>query len=150
MALGESLERAGQAGEAARVFADFENEAKLVVHQPLNDNIDLIRHNASRAHRPQEALQIAEEEKTRRGDIDMLETYAEALAAAGKSTDAAIQIQLALKVSANNPRLLFQAGKIAASLHDGKSALEYYNKAASCGQTTEFYEMARAALMQHE
>jgi len=114
-AVAEALERAGRREEAARAFADFERRALRESAQADNANHELAAYYADYAHRPEEALRIAESEAARRHDAYTLDAYAWALAAAGDYRRANSEMQEALSFGLKDPKALAHARTIAES-----------------------------------
>ena len=111
--LAEALARAGQAEEAARMFAEFEQRALREVDWADNANRELIFYYADHAHNPAEALRIAQKEFARRRDVYTLDAYAWALYVNGEYAEARRQIEAALEVGVRDPKLFYHAGAIA-------------------------------------
>ncbi len=111
--LAEALEKAGEADEAARAFARFEEEALKEVHRADNANRELVFYYADHAGRPEEALWVAEHEVARRRDVFTRDAYAWALVANGRWDEARREIQSALAVGTRDSKILSHAALIA-------------------------------------
>ena len=75
-ALAESMELAGQKAEASKAFAEFERQALRESSLADNANHELIAYYTDFAHKPSEALKIAEQEIARRQDVFTRDCYA--------------------------------------------------------------------------
>jgi tetratricopeptide (TPR) repeat protein len=144
--LAEALERAGQAGEARRQYADFERQARAEMEHVDNANRELIFYYADRARRPAEALKVARLEAARRADIQTLDAFAWALHANGRHAEARQQIDKALAVGIRDPRLFYHAGVIAAALRDNAGAERYLRQSLDLAPRSEDARSARTLL----
>jgi tetratricopeptide (TPR) repeat protein len=117
--LGKALLAAGEAEEAAKVFARFESEARGEMKGPDNSNRELVFYYVDVARKPEEALRVAELEISRRKDVYTLDAYAWALFAAGKVQEADTQMKQALKVGVKDPGVLSHARAILEKLKAG-------------------------------
>ena len=77
-----------------------------------NANRELIAYWAGAGKKPAEALKLAEKEIARRGDVYTREAYAWALFKNGRRTEARREIDKALAVGVQHPRLLERAAAI--------------------------------------
>ena len=145
-ALAEALERAGQATEAASVFADFVAMARPLINNNDNANEELISYYLGRGRDPAQALRIAQLEIAKRHDVNTLDAYAWALCANGRYEEAKKQITTALAIGVREARMFYHAGVIAAELHDEASASRYLNQAVELNPSSESAASAREAL----
>jgi tetratricopeptide (TPR) repeat protein len=123
-ALGEAMELAGQKEESAKAFSEFERKSLAESTIADNSNHELIAYYVDHAHRPADALKIAEQELQRRKDVFTLDCYAWALAANGKYEEANAQIQKALQVGVKDPKIVAHAGIIARRLNQDSNSSE--------------------------
>lgn len=84
---------------------------------------------ATRGHDGELALQLAEQELTRRQDLYTLDAKAWALHACGRSGEAASLMQDALRAGTRDPRLWLHAGAIAAARGDAQAAKSWLLRA---------------------
>jgi tetratricopeptide (TPR) repeat protein len=110
--LAEALRAAGHAEEAATAFADFEQQALKESTGTDNANHELVAYYLDYAHEPEKALRIVGEELARRHDAYTLEGHARALAACGKTDEAAMEMKRALAFGLRDPRVLEHARTI--------------------------------------
>jgi len=122
-ALAEALELAGHASEARRAFADFEQKALAESATHDNANRELIAYYIEHAGKPGDALRIAEQEYAWRQDLFTRETYAWALAANRRYTEAQKQMDAALAIGIRHADIFYRAGVIAAKQHDREAAV---------------------------
>jgi tetratricopeptide (TPR) repeat protein len=102
----DALVRAGNRGEAAKVFAQFEKAALAESEKLDNANRELATYYLEHAKKPAAGLRIAELEAGRRRDVHTLEVYAKALRANGKAAEARqvdAEIEQRLNESLQNP-----------------------------------------------
>ncbi len=111
-AVGEALELAGRKAEADALFVEFETKALAESAQADNANRELIAYYVDFAHKPAAAVRIAEQEIARRHDVFTLDSYAWALAAAGETERASVEIHKALSVGVKDPQILRHADAI--------------------------------------
>jgi tetratricopeptide (TPR) repeat protein len=110
--LAQALHRAGKRREARELFHRFEKEALAESTGADNANRELIRYYVDYAKKPKAAWRIAEQEFSRRQDVQTLDLYAWALFATGQKEDARRQLKRALAVGARDPELLKHAQKM--------------------------------------
>ena len=120
--LARALERAGHADEARRAFAKFEAKALAESQRADNANRELVFYYADHAHRPADALRIAEREIARRHDVFTRDAYAWALHRSGRSPEAREQLDKALAIGVREPDLIRHRDAIAAALDGVASA----------------------------
>jgi tetratricopeptide (TPR) repeat protein len=113
--LARALARAGRQAEATRAFATFEAQALKESAGWDNANRELVYYYIDVAHRPEEALRIAEREAARRQDVHTLAAHASALHASGRTAEAKQTIDRALAVGVKDPDILARAEAIVAS-----------------------------------
>jgi Tfp pilus assembly protein PilF len=121
----EALQSAGRDSDAKKVFAEFETQALLESGKKRNSNRELIFYYADHAHRPSQALKLAEQEYGWRHDVYTLDAYAWGLHVNGKDTEARKQIETALAVGIRDSKLLLHAGAIALRSGDRATAERY-------------------------
>jgi tetratricopeptide (TPR) repeat protein len=112
-ALAEALEHADRQEEAARAFAEFEEQALKESELADNANHELMAYYTDYAHQPEKAQRIAERELLRRHDAFTLAAYAWSLAAAGDFHRADAEMQKALAFGLKDPKVLEHARAIA-------------------------------------
>jgi tetratricopeptide (TPR) repeat protein len=142
--LGEALQLAGRNSEASQAFVEFETKARLESVKNDNSNRELIFYYADHAQQPAKALQVAEQEYSRRHDVYTLDAYAWALHANGRDTEARKQIEITLAVGVRDARLFRHAGVIALKSGDRTAAERYLKQAAELN--SEDSEQARNIL----
>jgi len=113
-ALAQALEASGRHEEAVKAFAEFERKALLESKLTDNANHELIAYYVDVAHKPEEALRVAEMEIARRHDVFTLDSYAWALAANGDLARADAEEHKALAVGTKDAGILHHAEVIAA------------------------------------
>ena len=94
----EALARAGRMDEAGKRFAEFEARARAEMGAADNANRELALFYVDRAGRPDEAVEILERELHRRPSLPIMDAYAWALHAAGRTGEARRVISDVLKV----------------------------------------------------
>lgn len=112
-AVGKALQLAGRKNEADAAFAEFERKALGESAMADNANRELIAWYVDAAHKPAQALRLAEQEIARRHDAFTLDCYAWALAANGDTRRAAAEIHEALAAGVRDPGILRHADLIA-------------------------------------
>jgi tetratricopeptide (TPR) repeat protein len=132
-ALAMALKRAGDAAGADRTFAEFERKALEITEKADNANRELIYYYTDVAHKPAEALRVAQAEIARRHDILTLDAYAWALYGNGQYTEARAELDKALKVGIRNARLFAHAASIAGKLSDRTAAARFERQARELG-----------------
>jgi hypothetical protein len=110
--LAVELERSGHAGDAAAVFARFEESARAEMSIADNSNRELIYYYADYAGKPEEAVRLAEREMANRQDVQTLSAYAWALFRSGRLAEANVQMTKALAVGTKNRAVLKHAEEI--------------------------------------
>jgi tetratricopeptide (TPR) repeat protein len=144
--LAEALGLAGKTEEAARIYADFEKQARAESDRDDNANRELIFYYVERASSPAEALKIARQEIARRRDVYTLDAYAWVLQAAGDDAGARGQIESALAVGIHNARILYHAGVIALKLGDREAAAKHLKASLDLNPVSEWAVAARETL----
>ncbi len=127
--LGRAQEAAGALPEAQRSYADFEKLATAAEESPANANVMLVLYYAGPGHRPADAVSLAQKTLQHRHDVEMLEAYAQALAAKGEVKAAEEQMAVALKPGIQDPAWLLEAGRFARQAGDFENAHKYFQKA---------------------
>jgi tetratricopeptide (TPR) repeat protein len=128
--MAEALQLAGRDSEAKKAFAEFETQALLESGKKENSNRELIFYYADHAHRPAQALKLAEQEYGWRHDVYTLDAYAWALHVNGQDTEAHKQIETSLAVGIRDSKLFFHAGVIALKSRDRAAAERYLKQSA--------------------
>jgi tetratricopeptide (TPR) repeat protein len=141
-------EGAGRRADAAKMYAEFEREARAQITLPGNANIELIIYYADHAHQPQESLRIARLEMENRRDVRTLDAYAWALYANGQYAEAQQQIERALTTGARDAVLYYHAGAIEAAVGKEAEASHYLQQSLDLNPMSEVSETARRAAAQ--
>lgn len=102
----QALEAAGRGAPAAEAFQQFEAAALKVRQNEDNANRELVLYYVDVAHKPQEALRIAQAEAAVRHDVMTMDAYAWALFAAGNVSEARRQIGQVVAVGTREPEIL--------------------------------------------
>jgi tetratricopeptide (TPR) repeat protein len=144
--LAVALHRAGNAKESAIAFAEFEKQARSEIESVDNANRELTFYYCDIAHRPVEALRVAEVEIARRRDVHTLDAYAWALFRNRRFAEAQKQIESALAVGVRDARLFYHAGAIAEARGNAAAAREYYRKSLDTNGQSSVATLTRAAL----
>lgn len=148
--LAEALDSAGAKAEAAEVFAEFERKSLNESGLADNSNRELIFYYADHAQQPAKALEISRKEYDRRHDVYTLDAYAWALHRNGREAEARAQIENALAVGIQDPKLLYHAGEICLHAGDGIAAQRYLRAAiATNAPGSELAAASLAPLGQH-
>lgn len=145
-ALAESLERGGRLREAKQMYLEFEQRARRELELTDNANRELISYYADHAHRPAEALRIAQLEIGRRRDVYTLDAYAWALYVNGRSGEAKKQIDAALAIGVRDAKLLYHAGAIALKLKNPAKARRYWTQSLELNPRSECSKTVRDQL----
>jgi Tfp pilus assembly protein PilF len=138
-----AYELAGRLGDAAKMYSQFEREARAQFGLSGNDNLELINYYAGHAHKPQEALRIARLEIKNRHDAWTLDAYAWALYANGQYPEAGQQIEKALAIGTRDAVLYYHAGVIEAALGKRAEAGHYLQESLELNPASEVSEAAR-------
>ncbi len=141
-------EKAGRPADAARMYSEFEREARAQINLSDNANLELILYYADHAYQPGEALRIARLQIENRHDVRSLDAFAWALYANGEYAEADRQIEKALAIGTRDAVLYYHAGTIEAAL--GKKAEEslFMQQSLELNPTSEVSEAARRAVTQ--
>ena len=142
--LAEALQLAGQAEEAKKAFAEFEQKSLVESYRADNSNHELIFYYADHVNEPNKALEIAKREFARRHDVYTLDSYAWALYVNGRSEEARKQIDAALAVGIRDAKLFRHAGEIVLQCGDRAKAQDYLEQSAKLNTTDS--ELARTKL----
>ncbi len=145
--LARALELAGHAAEANSAYADFEKSAQAVADEPHNYNPQLIAYYVDH-QRAADALRLARQEIARRHDVETLDAYAWALAAARDYSEAAKEMDQALSVGIRDACFFYHAGVIASQRKDKTAATRYFNDAIVTSPESESAVAARASLLE--
>jgi tetratricopeptide (TPR) repeat protein len=143
-----AYEGAGQTAAAAKMYADFEREARAKISQPDNANLELIAYYAGRAHKPDEALRIARLQIENRHDVWSLDAYAWALYSNGKFAEAGGQMEKALGIGTRDAVLDYHAAAIAAALGRKTEAAQFLQDSLDLNPASEVSETVRHAAAQ--
>jgi tetratricopeptide (TPR) repeat protein len=143
-----AFEHAGRPADAAKMYAEFEREARAQIALSDNANVELITYYADQAHQPQEALRIARLEMENRHDVSTLDAYAWALYANSQYADAGQQIEKALAVGTRDATLYYHAGAIEAASGKRPEADRYLQQSLDLNPASEVSEAARRAVTQ--
>jgi len=144
--LAVALEREGQKNYTQSTYQEFERKALQAIDRSANANVELVFYYVDHAGKPQEALQIAKTEFSRRPNVYARDAYAWALAANGRLAEARKQVEAALEVGTRDPGLFYHAGVIATQSRDPKSGAAYFNASLDVNALSEFAPAARQAL----
>jgi tetratricopeptide (TPR) repeat protein len=143
-----AYEGAGRSADAAKMYAEFELEARSKISQPDNDDVELIAYYADYAHLPQEALRVARLEMEQSHNVWVLDAYAWALFANGRYAEAGEQMQKALAVGTRDSVLYYHAGAIEAAIGKKLEASRYLQQSLDFNPASEVSETARRAAAQ--
>ena len=143
--LAEAMDAAGMKDAAKDAFAEFERQAQAESAHDANANRELIFYYADRANQPTRALQVAEEEASRRHDVYTLDAYAWALYKNGRNAEAKVHMDRALKVGVRDASVFYHAGEIELQLGNVAQAERYFHAGAEMNSINS--QEARVALM---
>jgi tetratricopeptide (TPR) repeat protein len=143
-ALAEAMEAAAMKNEAKSTFAEFERQATSESSNADNANRELILYYADHANNSSKALQIGEQEVSRRHDVYTLDAYAWALCKNGRYVEGKKQMDLLLKVGVHEAAIFYHAGEIELRLGNNTQAEHYFREAAELKSTGS--QLARTAL----
>jgi len=146
LALGKALEAAGRRDEADRAYREFEAGVRGLIAKPGNADRELVLYYVDRAHRPDEALRIAQIEVARRHDVATLDAYGWALYANGNFAEARRQLEKALSVGVRDATLFFHVGCVASKLDDRTAAARYFKQSLDLNPFSDVAAAAREAL----
>jgi tetratricopeptide (TPR) repeat protein len=141
-----AFDGAGRREDAARMYAQFEREARAQIELPENANRELIAYYLEDGRRPQEALRIARLELQSRHDVLTLDDYAWALFANGQTAEAQQQIQKALADGTGDAAIFYHAGVIEAAVGNRADSIHNFQHSLDLNPTSEVAEAARRAL----
>jgi tetratricopeptide (TPR) repeat protein len=139
---------AGRPGDAAKMYAEFERDARAQVALPDNANVELIKYYADHAHQAQEALRVARLEINNLHDAWTLDAYAWALYANGQYSEASRQMEKALEIGTRDAELFYHAGVIEAAIGKKVEASRYFQQSLELNPTSEVSEAARRTVTQ--
>lgn len=142
--LAEVLELVGQAEEAKKAFAEFQQKSLLESDRADNSNRELTFYYADHTSQAAKALEVAKREIARRHDVYTLDAYAWALYVNGQREEARKQIEAALAVGVRDAKLFRHAGEIALKCGDQVTAQKYLQQSADLNTTDS--EPARTKL----
>ena len=144
--LAEALQLAGRSEEAKKAFAEFEQKSLLETQRADNSNHELIFYYADHAHRPAEALRVAQREAAQRHDVYTLDALAWALYANGQYAEARQQVERALAVGVRDARFFYHAGAIAWKLNDRDTAEHYLRESLQTNAHSLYASASREML----
>ena len=144
--LAEALQLAGRSEEAKKAFAEFEQKSLLETQRADNSNHELIFYYADHAHRPAEALRVAQREAAERHDVYTLDALAWALYANGQYAEARQQVERALAVGVRDARFFYHAGAIAWKLNDRDTAEHYLRESLETNAHSLYASASREML----
>jgi len=144
--LAAALEKAELGTEAESAFRRFEQGARAEMNEQDNCNRELIFYYADYADDPEEALRVAKEEISRRGDLLTRDAYAWALHRNGRGAEAWEQLAPALALNTQNVRILYRAGVVAAANGNLARATELFEESLAVNPKSTVADSARAAL----
>jgi tetratricopeptide (TPR) repeat protein len=140
-----AYEGAGRTADAAKLYAEFEREARAKISQPDNANLELIAYYADHAHQPQEALRIARLQIENRHDVWTLDAHAWALYANGRYAEAGQQMEKALDIGTRDAVLFYHAGAIEAAIGQKSEASRFLQDSLELNPASEVSDTARRA-----
>jgi tetratricopeptide (TPR) repeat protein len=143
-----ALDGSGKQDDAAKTYAEFEQEARAQITQPENSNRELIGYYIETAHQPQEALRIARLELENQRDVATLDAYAWALFANGNTAEARQQIQKVLADGTADAVIFYHAGAIEAAAGNRAGATHNFQQSLDLNPTSEVAEQARRGVSQ--
>jgi tetratricopeptide (TPR) repeat protein len=143
--LAEAMDAAGMKDAAKGIFGEFERQAQAESSHDANANRELIFYYADRANQPARALQVAEEEASRRHDVYTLDAYAWALYKNARNAEAKMHMDGALKVGVRDASIFYHAGEIELQLGNVAQAEHYLHAGAEMNSIHS--QEARVALM---
>jgi tetratricopeptide (TPR) repeat protein len=143
-----AYEGAGRTADAAKLYAEFEREARAIISQPDNANIELVAYYTDRAHQPQEALRIARLQIENRHDVWTLDAYAWALYANRRYDEAGQQMEKAIDIGTRNAVLYYHAGAIEAAIGQKSEASRFLQESLDLNPASEVSDTARRAAAQ--
>lgn len=121
--LGDAAAAAGDADGARRAHARAEQRGRAF------DRRTLALFYATRGERPEEAVQLAEQERTVRDDVYTEDACAWALYRAGRLAEAEAAAKRATRLGTPDARLLFHAGAIRLAMGDRRAGAELLRRA---------------------
>jgi tetratricopeptide (TPR) repeat protein len=130
--LSVAQQQSGNMPEATMGFADFERQARVAAGSSFNTDALLIKYLTDHGKTP-DAIGIAETALRRHQDLFTRESYALALARAGRPSEALEQIRKAIEPGFLDVNLYFDAGMIAKQQKDADAAAIYFKKAFELG-----------------
>ncbi len=142
----QALEKAGHVEEARQAYAEFEQKARREMDIADNSNRELIFYYTDQAHRPIEALRVAQLEAARRHDVFTLDACAWALYSNGQYAEARQQMEKALAVGICDSTMFYHAGAIAAKAGNYDGARNYLKLSLELNEHSESADAARTEL----
>jgi tetratricopeptide (TPR) repeat protein len=144
-----ALDGLGRQDDAAKMYAEFEREARAQIGQPDNFNLELIGYYIDVAHQQQEALRIARLELENRQDVATLDLYAWALFANGNTAEAHQQIEKVLADGTADAVIFYHAGAIEAAAGNQAGAIHNFQQSLDLNPSSEVAEQARRGVSQN-
>jgi tetratricopeptide (TPR) repeat protein len=139
---------AGRPADAAKMYAEFEREARAQMGLSDDASLDLINYYVDYAHRPQEALRIVRLRIENRHDVWTLDACAWALYADRRYAEADQQMEKALAIGTRDAVLFYHAGAIEAAVGKKAEASHYLQQSIELNPASEVSETARRAAAQ--
>lgn len=127
-ALADALALAGDRDRATQV------ESQIVERDATEDPRSFSLYLATRGENVDQAVRMAQQELTNRGDVFTHDALAWAFAVAGRATEAQEEAKQALSEGTVDARLFLHAGIIAALNHDSTQAKRWLQKASAIQQ----------------
>lgn len=149
---------AGERDAAREHLAAFERAARAEMESPDNANRELIALYAEErfadvrpeGRGPADALEVAELEIARRGDVHTKAAYARALLANGRAAAASGVITGALEVGIRDAEILHLAGQIAAATGDAEAERRHLQASLAANPRSPVAAAAQARLRELE
>jgi tetratricopeptide (TPR) repeat protein len=143
-ALADALVLAGDRDRAKQV------ESKILERGATEDPRSFSLFLSTRGENAEQAVQLAQQELTNRGDVFTHDALAWSLAVAGRTAEAQEHAKQALSEGTVDARLFLHAGIIAALNNDSTQAKRYLQKAAAIQQMLLPSERTQLEVWQHK
>ena len=144
--IAKAAKAAGRAGDAEKLFAEFEQAGRAEIENTDNCNRDLVFYYADIADNPEEALRIANIERARRDDIHTRHADAWALFRAGQIEEAAAAMERALETGVRDAETFYHAGLIAQAQGEQEKADRMFRDSIELNPASSVSSEARGAL----
>ncbi len=138
-------EHAGNASQAAQLYANFEQLAQSQSAKADNDNCDLVLYYIARKQNAR-ALQTARLALSQRHDVWTLDSLAQALYASGDYADAQKQIEKAVTPGIRDGDIFYHAAEISAALKNQAATVQYLKSSLEANPESTVSDNARAML----